>query len=545
MNTPLIAPWRLALLLAVGVTANTTTGAELLPADRPVPNVIDHYVDQQLQKAKVTPAPQSNDATFVRRLYLDLAGRIPTPAEAREYIDSTDPKKREKLVAELAAAPEFIRHNANEFDAFLRNDNGDGGSVRTYLLAAFKENRSWDRMFRDLLGAAETPHPAKPEQYVLRRLKDRDALTRDVSSVFFGLNISCAQCHNHPYIESLTQDYFFGMREFFAASYDFQGNLLDRRFVKPAEFKPKTGAARPAKLLFLNGKTVEREGEPAADLAKAIQEESKAIEQLGKAYAKDKVLPPQAKFRAREKLADLALKPENRDLFARAMVNRLWYRFYGYGLVMRVDQMHANNPASHPELLDWLTRDFVAHGYDLKRLIAGLVSAKAYARSSEWKGTPVPALELFAVASVRPLTPAQWAASFQIANNPALIGRDKTFEAREKALTALENAAKPHESLIQYPRDDMPIPVTESMRLSNDPGLNKTIGAQLLPTLKKASDRKAQITEAVWAVLSRPPAAAEYELFESYLERRKDRPDAALQQLVWVLINSPEFRFNH
>ncbi|MFM8270734.1 MAG: DUF1549 domain-containing protein [Gemmata sp.] len=545
MNTPLSAPWRFALLLAVGVTANTTTGADLLPADRPVPDVIDHHVDLQLQKAKVAPAPQADDATFVRRLYLDLAGRIPTPAEAREYIDSTDPKKREKLVAELVASPEFIRHNANEFDAFLRNDNGDGGSVRPYLIAAFKENRSWDRMFRDLLGAAEAPHPAKPEQYVLRRLKDRDALTRDVSSVFFGLNISCAQCHNHPYIESLTQDYFFGMREFFAASYDFQGNLLDRRLVKPAEFKPKTGAARPAKLLFLNGQTVEREGEPAADLAKAIQEESKAIEQLGKAYAKDKVLPPQAKFRAREKLADLALKPENRDLFARAMVNRLWYRFYGYGLVMRVDQMHANNPASHPELLDWLTRDFVAHGYDLKRLIAGLVSAKAYARSSEWKGTPVPALELFAVASVRPLTPAQWATSFQLANNPAQIGRDKTFEAREKALIALETAAKPLENLIQYPRDDMPIPVTESMRLSNDLGLNKTIGAQLLPTLKKATDRKAQITEAVWAVLSRPQSADEYELFESYLERRKERPDAALQQLVWALLNSPEFRFNH
>ena len=145
----------------------------------------------------------------------------------------------------------------------------------------------------------------------------------------------------------------------------------------------------------------------------------------------------------------------------------------------------------------------------------------------------------------RPATPAQWAASFQLANNPALIGRDKSFEAREKALTALENAARPLESLIQYPRDDIPIPVTESMRLSNDPGLNKTIGAQLLPTLKKASDRKGQITEAVCAVLSRPPAVAEYELFESYLERRKDRPDPALQQMVWALINSPEFRFNH
>jgi len=545
MNTPFRATACFTLLLAVGIAANTATGTELLPADRPMPDVIDHHVDLQLQKAKVIPAPQADDATFVRRLYLDLAGRIPTPSEAREYIDSTDPKKRDKLVAELVASPEFIRHNANEFDAFLRNDNGDGGSVRPYLLAAFKENRPWDRMFRDLIGAAETPHPAKPEQYILKRLKDRDALTRDVSSVFFGLNISCAQCHNHPYLKSLTQDYFFGLREFFAASYDFQGNLLDRRFVKPADFKPKAGAARPVKMMFLNGQTVDRAAEPADDLAKAIQEESKTIEQLGKAYAKDKVLPPQSKFRAREKLADLALKPENRDLFARAMVNRLWFRFYGYGLVMRVDQMHANNPGSHPELLAWLTRDFIAHNYDLKRLIAGLVSSKAYARNSEWKDGQPPAPELFAVGSVRPLTPGQWAASFQLANNPALIGRDKTFDAREKALTALETAARPLESLIQYPRDDMPIPVNESMRLSNDPGLNKTIGAQLLPALKKASDRKAQIAEAVWAVLSRPPIAAEFELFESYLERRKDRPDAALQQMVWVLINSPEFRFNH
>jgi hypothetical protein len=535
-------------LLLVGLLLSLTTcvhAEDLLPADRPTSDVIDHHVDQQLQKAKVTPAPQADDATLVRRLYLDLAGRIPTPSEAREYIDTTDPKKRDKLVAELVALPEFIRHNANEFDAFLRNDNGDGGSLRPYLLAAFKEGRPWDKMFRDLIGASETPHPAKPEQYVTKRLKDRDALTRDVSSVFFGLNISCAQCHTHPYLKSLTQDYFFGMREFFAASYDFQGNLLDRRFLKPADFKPKSGPVRTVKMMFLNGQTLERVAEPADDLAKAIQEETKTIEQLGKAFAKDKVLPPPAKFRAREKLADLALKPENRDMFARAMVNRLWFRFYGYGLVMRVDQMHAKNPASHPELLEWLTRDFVAHDYDLKRLIAGLVSSKAYARSSEWKGDPLPAPELFAVASIRPLMPAQWAASFQLANNPALIGRDKTFEAREKALTALENAARPLENLIQYPRDDMPIPVNESMRLSNEPGLNKTIGAQLLPTLKTASDRKAQIAEAVWAVLSRPPTAAEYELFESYLERRKDRPDAALQQMVWALINSPEFRFNH
>ena len=532
-------------LILVGVLLSGTTRAdELLGADRSFADVIDHYVDQKLTTAKVTPAPQADDAKLARRLYLDLAGRIPTPTEIGEFIDSTDPMKRSKLIAELVASPEFIRHNATEFDVFLRNENSDANiGVREYLLAAFKENRPWNQMFRDLIGSSDTPHPAKPEQYILKRLKDRDALTRDISSVFFGLNISCAQCHKHPYIKSLTQDYFFGMREFFAASYDFQGNLLDRRFVKPADFKPKAGADRPVKMMFLNGQTVEREAEPAEDLAKAIQEESKAIEQLGKAYAKDKTLPPQPKFQARIKLADLALQPVTRDLFARAMVNRLWYRFYGYGLVMRVDQLHDKNPASHPELLDWLARDFVAHQYDLKRLIAGLVTSKTYSRSSQWKEVPVPAPELFAVASIRPLTPSQWAASFQLANNPSLLGRDKSPEVREKAITTLENGGL--QSLIEYPREDMQIPVTEVMRLSNDPGLNKTIGAQLLPMLKKAGDPKAQITEAAWAVLSRPPTATECELFERYLEARKDRPDVGLQQMVWALINSPEFRFNH
>jgi hypothetical protein len=559
--------FRSCLILTALLLSGTTRAAadELLPADRAFAEVIDHYVDQKLTKAKVTPAPQADDATFVRRLYLDLAGRIPTPSEVREYIGSTDPQKRTKLIAELVASPEFIRHNATEFDVFLRNENSDispQAGVRGYLIAAFKESRPWDQMFRDLIGVSDSPHPDKPETYVIRRLKDREALTRDISSVFFGLNISCAQCHRHPFIKSVTQDYFIGMREFFAMSYDFQGNLLDRRFQKPAEDMAKKDSkgkkdgkdkkeetakkveTMPVKLMFLNGKTVEREDEPAEDLAKAFLEESKAIEQLGKTYAKEKKLPQQPKFRARVKLAEFALQPENRDMFAQAMVNRLWYRLYGYGLVMRIDQMHAKNPPSHPELLGWLTRDFIAHKYDLKRLIAGLVSSKAYSRSSQWKEDSPPAPELFAVGSIRPLMPAQWAVSFGIANNPELIlGRDKPLEAREKAIISLENPGL--QSHIAFPRDDMPIQIVESMRLSNDAGLNSIIGKQLLPMLKKAGDRKAQITQAMWAVLSRPPTVAEYELFERHLEARKDRPDAGLQQMVWVLINSSEFRFNH
>lgn len=517
---------------------------ELLPSNRPIAEAIDHYVDAKLKKAKIAPAPLADDAALVRRLYLDLAGRIPTTAEAQAFINSKDPRKRQTLIEDLVASPEFLRHNATEFDVFLRNENPDGGSVRSYLLAAFQENRPWDEMFRDLIGAGENANPAKPEQYVLKRLKDRDVLARDVSSVFFGLNISCAQCHRHPYIETLTQDYFYGMREFFAASYDFQGKLLDRQYVKLGEFKTKSGMMQPVSLMFLDGKQIERPKEdPAvADLAKAIQEESKIIEKMAK--EKSKELPAQPAFRARVKLAEIALSPANRDRFAKAMVNRLWHRFYGHGLVMRTDQMHANNTPSHPELLDWLARDFIEHKYDLKRLMVGLVSSNAYARSSQWKGDSPPTLEHFAVAAVRPLTPGQWGASFHMVTNPSLFGSDKTSAAREKLASALETAGKGAETFIDYPRDDSPISTTESMRLSNDAGIQKSVAGRST-ALMQVKDRKAQISEAVWVVLSRPPTASEFELFDSYLERRKDRPEAGLQQVIWALVNSPEFRFNH
>ena len=145
------------------------------------------------------------------------------------------------------------------------------------------------RCFRDLLGAAATtPIPPNPENFVLKRLKDADALTRDVTSVFFGLNIACAQCHRHPEIKSLTQDYFFGMKAFFSYSYDFQGQLLERQFVKLADFKAKNGETRKAALLFLSGTKVDIDSLPDGDLNKAMQEESKVIQEAAKTYAKSK-----------------------------------------------------------------------------------------------------------------------------------------------------------------------------------------------------------------------------------------------------------------
>ncbi len=531
-------------LAAVVLAARSGPAAEpLLPADRPIAEVIDHYIDGKLKTAGVAPALQADDHTLVRRLYLDLAGRIPTADEARTYAASSDPEKRARLIDRLLAAPEFVRHNATEFDELLRNSNPDAPSVRPYLLVALRENRPWDQMFRELLGVR--PDSNHPEQFIAKRLKDPDSLTRDVSSVFFGLNISCAQCHRHPYISALTQDYYYGLKAFFARSYEFQGQLLERRFASPLQFQTK-GQTRTARLLFLNGATIEPPAEAIPDLNKAIQDENKQIQELNKNYAKNKELPPLPSFSPRAELVELALKPENRDLFARALVNRLWHRFHGYGLVMRVDQMHAANKPSHPELLAWLTRDFIAHKYDLTRLIHGLVSSKTYARGSRWDREEPPAPELFAVAAVRPLRPMQWGLSQRLASNPAALKPSQEREVYEKQLEALEEQVrKAFGKLIEQPRDDLQIGITEALRLSNDPALLQLTGDQLVPSLLKLKDHQQQVEEAVWTVLSRPPTSRENELLCAYLEQRKDRPGDALQQMIWALLNSPEFRFNH
>jgi len=531
-----------ALVLGFSVSAQAQS---LFPPDRSIAEAIDHYIDTRLRQVNVEPAPQAPSTTLVRRLYLDLAGRIPTPREARAFSLSKDPRAKAKLIEALLSAPEFARHNANEFDVMLRNGNPDAGSLRPYLLQAFKENRPWDALFRDLVGASATANPAKPEGFVLKRLNDPDALTRDVSSVFFGLNITCAQCHRHPEIKSLTQDYFFGMKAFFSYSYDFQGRLLERQFVKLADFKTKSGETRKPALMFLSGTKVKIDSLADGELTKAIQDETKVIQEAAKTYAKLKQLPPTPKFRPRSRLAEIALDNANRERFARSIINRLWFRFYGHGLVMRVDQMHANNEASHPELLQWLTRDLLAHKYDLKRLIEGLVSSRAYARSSAWKGKE-PARDLFAVAAVRPLTPAQWGLSHRLASNPGALKIGEPAESRHKALDAMESQLQQmFGSLIEQPREEMQIAIAESLKLSNDAALLKITGDKLVPALRKLPDARQRIDEAVWTILSRPASPAELKLLGDYLAQRKDRPEEALQQMVWALINSPQFRFNH
>jgi Protein of unknown function (DUF1549)/Protein of unknown function (DUF1553) len=539
-----IAHLPLAALAALLVHTGFIPADELLPPGRPIEQVIDHYIDLNLKEENVKAVGQADDATLIRRLTLDLVGRIPTVSETRAFVESTDPDKRAKLVDRLMPSPAFTRHQATEIDTVLMASVR--GTIRDYLLKALTANRGWDQVFREVMLPDETrPDLKGAGEFLRQRVTDLDKVTADVSSLFFGVNVSCARCHDHPLVMDWKQDHFFGMKSFFNRTFD-NGGFLGEREYGVVKFKTVKGLDKQANFMFLTGKVIEVAGskDPSND------EQKKERERLETAK-KNKTAPPAPKVSARGQLVDLALQPEQRGYFARAFVNRTWYRLFGFGLVMPLDQMHSANPPSHPELLDWLARDTAENRYELRRLVRGLVMSKAYSRSSRWESNenfPLP--KLFAVARVRPLTPMQLATSLRLATSDATrFGPPTKPDEVERQLDGIEGSARGYASMFEQPGEDFQISVTEALLFSNGDRIQKEMlndgGGQLIGLLKLSKDRKAAIDLAVRTVLCRPPQEDESKLMEQYLKNREDRPVEAYRQLVWALLTSAEFRFNH
>jgi hypothetical protein len=534
---------------AAFVVAGLTARAEaLLPADRPIAEVVDHYVDALLLKEGIRSAGLADDPTLCRRLTLDLAGRIPTADEWRAFEGATEPDKWDRLVDRLMASSGFVRHQATELESLLLS--GGKGSLRAYLIKAAGENRPWDRIFRELMVPDQTDKLGKvAADYLRQGASDLDRLTADVSSTFFGVNISCAQCHDHPLVRDWKQDHFFGMKSFLSRTFvngSERAGYVAERSHGTIRFKTTEDVERQARLMFLTGSRVD---EPdAKEPTKDEQKKEKAeFDRLKKAN-----LPPAAPaFSARAQLVEIALRPADRDFFAKAIVNRIWYRLFGQGLVMPLDQMHSANPPSHPDLLAWLARDTANHGYDLRRLIRGLVLSKAYARTSRWEGTdPAPRPSLFALALVRPLTPMQLAVALKLATtDPAQLPAELAPEPFDRRIAAIEENARSLVTSLATKGGDAQIGVAEALYFSNGKRISSELssdGADRLVGLLKRTSAPAEVVDLAFRnVLSRSPDLEEARTLGAYLGQRTDRPEDACQQLVWILMTGSEFRFNH
>ncbi len=532
------------VVLAALAFARYATAEDLLPPETPVEAAIDHYTGAKLQAAGVSPAPPADDATLLRRMTLDLAGRIPTLAEAKAYLAATEADKRTQLVERLLASPALVRQQAAEFDAMLMS--GTRQSIRDYLGKAFRENRTWDRMFREMVvGEPDDPKQEGAIRFVTSRMRDQDKLTSDTSVLFFGVNVSCAKCHDHPLVPAWKQDHYYGMLSFFSRTFDV-GEFLGEREYGQVSFKTALGESKDAKLMFLTGTVLDEPPSQEPDEG-AKKEEKKRIEEL----KKNKEPPPPPSYSRRSALVEAALKDEQNNYLARSIVNNVWNRFYGRGLVNPLDQMHAENQPSHPELLTWLARDMKASGYDLRRLVRGIVLSQAYARSSRWdSASDRPAANLFAVAQLRPLKPWQYGSALKLAaRNHSEYPADMPADQFDQRMESLEREGRELGKSFELPAEDFQIGVDEALLLTNGERfaneLLRDSKDMLVGQLNEIADPKAAAEAAVWSVYSRPPTEEELTALSDYLTQRSDRPADARRQLVWALLTSSECRFNH
>lgn len=539
----LMVAWTIAAL-AVALSAS-----ELPPSDLAIEAVIDHYIRDDLAARQIVPAPRADDATVLRRTTLDLAGRIPTVTELEDFQAQSPSEKRERLVDRLLDSPDYALHLGNEWDALLIPEGkGSDNEWRAYLLQAARENRPWDQIFADILAAKEDdPARRGALQFLKVRARELDEMTNDTSVLFFGVNVGCAKCHDHPLVDAWKQDHFYGMTSFFARTYQTRSRRLAEKPFSEVKFKTTKGEEKTAALMFLTGAAA---SEPAIE--RTAEQKKADDEEIRRQQREENIPPPPApSFSPRMELVQLALRPENRRFFARNGVNRIWARFFGRGLIHPLDQLHSANVASHPALLDWLERDFVEHGFDVQRLVRGIVLSEAYARSSQWLSQdPAPPTEAYAVAMVRPLSPKQLALSLHIAvANPQSFQSVLQSPQWAGVRTNLENQSAGWSSAFELPSEHFQISVTESLLFSNSDRVQNELlreGAdRLLSVLKAHSDVDAGLQAAFRAIFSRPATADELATFRTYVAERTDRPVAAWQQVVWAMVTSPEFRFNY
>jgi len=361
--------------------------------------------------------------------------------------------------------------------------------------------------------------------------------------LWFGVNVACAKCHDHPLVVDWLQSHYFGMASFFQRTYATRRGQLGEKFDGRISYESIAGEKRQAEFMFLTGASVD---EPALDLDRAtLKEYNQAIKQAQRDDKADR--PPRPKFRPREKLVRLALDDDQQHFFSRNIANRLWARFFGRGLVHPLDQMHSENPASHPDLLRILSQDLRRHDYDLKRLIHAITLTKTYARPLG-DGVADGAETGFAEALPRPLSPYQLALSWKIASTHPQrwdeTGGDWAAE-RER----LEGWSDSIARKLDIPDDDFQVSVAEALWFSNNPQVQREFLSaderHLVGMLADIEDDQELIRTAVRCVLSRNPRDDEMRIMSEYLAAHSDRLDHAAAHLVWALMASPEFRFNH
>jgi hypothetical protein len=506
----------------------------------PEKNFIDRHVFANLQRLGIPPSALCDDSTFLRRVNLDLAGRLPTVEETQAFLASREPDKRDRLIETLLASPEYADWFANKWTALLKNKRDAAADItanfafHAWMRDSLLANTPYDQIVRQILASTGTV-VANPPVAWYKRVKEPVQQLEDVAQLFLGVRMNCAQCHHHPF-ERWSQHDYYSFAAFFSqigrkpTAVADEDLIFHKRGVAQIENKKTREPVRPAAL-----------GQPALDI------------------------PPDEDPRLR--LADWMSEPSN-PFFARALVNRYWKHFFKRGLIEPEDDIRESNPASNPVLLDALADHFVRSGFDLKELARTLVQSRAYQLSSEPNAHNTADTQNFSRYYPRRLT-----AEVLLDSLDGVAGSKSDFADLPPGTRAVSlpdnsyNRASPFLKVFGRPEGAsvcecervQTASLAQSLHLMNaaDVKTKLTAAGGRAEKLSKAElPEPKRIRELYLAAFAREPDAEEMRLAEAHLV--KPRTDAAgkpldsqqarrqgYEDLIWALVNTKEFLFNH
>ncbi len=518
----------------VAVSRITVPGDRALPetfyTSLPVNNYIDELAYARFKKLGLLPSDGCTDSEFMRRASLDAIGVLPTPDEARAFFQDNDPAKRNKLIDRLLQHSAFGDHWATKWADLIRPNPDRVGVKSVYVLdqwlrESLRQNKPYDRFVREIITAQGSTHQFGPT-VVFRDRREPADITTMVSQIFLGVRLECAKCHHHPN-EKWAQDDFYQMAAYFG------------------EIKRKgTGISPP-----ISGDAEIIYHTPGGEVKHPItQVAMKPKPPDGPAAKIDKGTDP------RRDLAEWISRPDN-PFFARAIVNRVWAEFMGRGIVDPVDDFRASNPPTNEALLDALAKDFVRCDYDLKHLMRTILQSRIYQLSSLPNEYNVGDTRNFS-RSYRRRLPAEVLldavidvtdapSSFQGTSTGARAKETWNYKIGSEFMDAF---GRPNSSSDCPCERDTKSSVVQALHLMNSNDLQAKIAyaeGRAKRWAVSAWSTKEIISELYLVALSRFPTPEELSLASRAFAFPEATRQSAIEDVMWALMNSAEFAFNH
>ncbi len=555
---PIIRP---QFLISVAILMLGIAGFGSASAGEDLPTRIDAIIVSSANGESV--GPTCDDTTFVRRIYLDLAGRIPSSQEATTFLASTETNKRTVLIDSLLASPDYPRRMRDLFHAMLMERRGDNAEWTKFLETSFEANKPWDQLVREILDPDSDNEAVRGAAFFhTRRLEkvgqqetDYPGLTRDIGRLFLGIDLQCAQCHNHLFIDSYKQ-------------VDFQGlfTVYQNTFIRTDLKFPAVGEKVISKKLeFMS--VFDKEPLMTGPRIPFGQEFEIPTFEKDQEYStppdRKTNFPGVPRFRALQVIArELAV--ESNRAFVDNAANRLWFVMMGRGLVNPLDQQHLANPPSHPEVLRVLGEELSVTKFDIKSLLRQLALTGTYQRTSVLTTTDdVPPPESYRAANEKRLSAEQIMNSIFVATGPRdLSGSVEPPPAIELPATEPPSDAKPAPTaddiraafvkafgnVPQDPEVEFSPSLKSSLFVLNDPAVLDCLtprSGNLVDRLMNEADSSAVADELYLSVLTRRPTDEERAEVADYLAKNESRRQTAIANLAWALLASTEFCLNH